>query len=505
MESVFHDGAFAPCPAPFNLAAHVLAAGERMPDKIALALVKPTGAERWSYARLIAAVRGTATGLLQAGLKPGDIVLLRLGNSVDFPIAYLGAIAAGIVPVPTSSQLVEREVTGIVQQVTPAAILRAKGVACPEGLTPVIAEDVFRRWRDLPQADYAMGDPDRLGYIVFTSGTSGTPRAVMHAHRAVWARQMMMRDWYDLHEGDRLLHAGAFNWTFTLGTGLMDPWAAGATALIPAQGTDPAQLALLLRRNDATLFAAAPGVFRQMLKYPLPAMPRLRHGLAAGEKLSETVRTGWREATGTEIYEAFGMSECSTFVSAAPGRPAAEGCLGLPQRGRHMAILGPDGSPVPRGTPGIIAVHRDDPGLMLGYRGAEAETRARFSGDWFLTGDGSVMREDGQIAYLGRDDDMMNAGGYRVSPLEVEAALAGLPGVTEIAVTDIAVRADVRVIAAFYTGAPQDEAVLLAAAAERLARYKQPRAFFHVETLPRNPNGKLRRSALRRLAEGDQG
>jgi acyl-coenzyme A synthetase/AMP-(fatty) acid ligase len=170
-----------------------------------------------------------------------------------------------------------------------------------------------------------------------------------------------------------------------------------------------------------------------------------------------------------------------------------------------MAILGPDGASVPRGTPGIIAVHRDDPGLMLGYRGAEAETRARFSGDWFLTGDGAVMREDGQIAYLGRDDDMMNAGGYRVSPLEVEAALAGLPGVTEIAVTDIAVRADVRVIAAFYTGAPQDEAALLAAAAERLARYKQPRAFFHVETLPRNPNGKLRRSALRTLAEHGQG
>ena len=96
MVSLFDEGAFAPCPAPFNLAAHVLEAGGTTPDKVALAIVKPTGAARWSYERLIAAVRGTATGLLEAGLVQGDIVLMRLGNTVDFPIAYLGAIAAAV-------------------------------------------------------------------------------------------------------------------------------------------------------------------------------------------------------------------------------------------------------------------------------------------------------------------------------------------------------------------------------------------------------------------------
>ena len=90
--------------------------------------------------------------------------------------------------------------------------------------------------RDLPAAPWHMGDPDRLGYIIYTSGTSGRPSAVMHAHRAIWARQMMVRGWYDLKPEDRVMHAGAFNWTYTLGTGLMDPWTAGATALIPAAG-----------------------------------------------------------------------------------------------------------------------------------------------------------------------------------------------------------------------------------------------------------------------------
>ena len=93
--------------------------------------------------------------------------------------------------------------------------------------------------RDLPPADFDMGDPDRLAYIIYTSGTSGVPRGVCHAHRAIWARQMMMQGWYGLRPEDRLLHAGAFNWTYTLGTGLMDPWTMGATALIPEAEIEP--------------------------------------------------------------------------------------------------------------------------------------------------------------------------------------------------------------------------------------------------------------------------
>lgn len=498
MVSLFDEGAYAPCPAPFNLAAHVLEAGHATPDKIALAIVKPTGAERWSYHRLIAAVRGTATGLLEAGLAPGDIVLMRLGNTVDFPIAYLGAIAAGLVPVPTSSQLTAREVAPMLDHLKPAAILRGEGVASPDTEIPVFGPESFEAWHTLPPAPWHMGDPERLAYIIYTSGTSGFPRAVGHAHRAIWARQMMMEGWYGLHPSDRLLHAGAFNWTYTLGTGLMDPWTMGATALIPAAGIDPAQLPLLLKRNDATIFAAAPGVYRKLLKYPLPPMPKLRHGLAAGEKLTATTRDAWREATGNEIYEAFGMSECSTFISSAPAHPCDADMLGRPQAGRRVAILGEDGAPVPLNEPGTIAVHRSDPGLMLGYVGAPEDTAQRFIGDWFLTGDQGCMDEDGQIRYLGRGDDMMNAGGYRVSPIEVEAALADLPGITEIGVTDVAVKEGVSVIAAFYVAEEElDETMLAARAAERLARYKQPRAYLRIDALPRNANGKLIRKALK--------
>lgn len=498
MLSVFDQGPPPPCPVPFNLAAHVLNPAAAQPDATALEVLGPDGAEIWSYRALEQAVRGTGTGLLQAGLTPGDIVLMRLGNSVEFPIAYLGAIAAGLVPVPTSSQLTEAETAAIMSDIAPAAVLLDPGVACAPHAN-VLSVDALLHMRDLPQCAYDLGDPERMAYVVYTSGTSGKPRAVAHAHRAIWARQMMVDGWYDLRADDRLLHAGAFNWTYTLGTGLMDPWTLGATALIPTPGTAIETLPALLATHGATIFAAAPGVYRRLLQTaPEHALPALRHGLSAGEKLSPELHKAWIAATGTELYEAYGMSECSTFISSSPEHPARGAALGSPQPGRRIAILGADGAPVPQGAEGTIAVRKDDPGLMLGYLGAPEETKARFSGDWFLTGDQGAMAVDGQITYLGRSDDMMNAGGYRVSPLEVEAALSGHPGIVQVGVTDVEVKPGARVIAAFYSSPhPLDAASLHDYVASKLARYKQPRAYIHLPALPTGANGKLLRRALR--------
>ncbi len=496
MEAIIRSDPFPPAPARYNMARDVLAAGARTPDKIALQVLRAGGAERWSYARLTAAVRGTGAGLLALGLEPGDRVLLRLGNSVDFPIAFLGAVAAGLIPVPTSSQLTAPEITAMAAHLDPGLVVAGDGVALPDHPARVLPLPVLRAMREGPPCDWHLGPPDRPGYMVFTSGSSGTPMAVVHAHRALHARRMMWDGWYGLTPADRMLHAGAFNWTYTLGTGLMDPWAIGATALIPEPG---APLPLLLRRFDATIFAAAPGVYRQLLKPGKPlALPRLRHGLSAGEKLPEATRAAWEAATGRPVFEALGMSECSTYISAAPGHPAPEGAIGYPQPGRTVAVLDGAGQPVPRGTPGTLAVHRSDPGLMLGYWRAPEATRARFTGDWFVTGDTVVMAEDGAITYLGRDDDMLNAGGYRVSPLEIEAAMERHPDIQEAAATEITVKADATVIAAFYTAAtPLPEAALQTHAAAHLARYKQPRLYIHRDTLPRGANNKLLRRVLR--------
>jgi acyl-coenzyme A synthetase/AMP-(fatty) acid ligase len=503
--SLFDDGPFAPCPRPFNIAAHTFAAAARAPDRPALEVLAAPGvvAERRTHGALADAVRRTAGGLAAHGVGPGDRVLLRIGNVSDFPVLFFAANALGALPVPTSPLLTAPEVAAILAVVEPRLVCVGPRVAPPAdpGAT-VLGPAEIAALRAADPVDFAATGPDDPAYVVYTSGTGGRPKGVVHAQRAAWARRMMWDGWYGLTPDDRVLHAGAFNWTYTLGAGLTDPWAAGATALIYAGPRDRDVWPALAAAHRPTLFAAAPGVYRQMLGAPGLAhgFASLRHGLSAGEALPPEVERAWTAATGRPILQALGLSEVSTFVSFSPTSPPVPGAAGRPQRGRRVAVLDEAGAaPVPRGTDGLLAVGRRDPGLMLGYWRRPDETAAAFRGDWFLTGDRARMDADDTIVHLGRADDVMNAGGFRVSPAEVEDALLAHPGVREAAAVELAVRPGVTVIAAFYVpeGAPPDDAALAAHCAACLAAYKTPRVFRAVPALPRDANGKLRRATLR--------
>jgi acyl-coenzyme A synthetase/AMP-(fatty) acid ligase len=252
-----------------------------------------------------------------------------------------------------------------------------------------------------------------------------------------------------------------------------------------------------MKRHAATLFAAAPGVFRKIVRAPIPPLPKLRHAFSAGEKLPDSVSKAWVTMTGTDIYEAFGQSECSTFISSAPHRPAPRGSLGHAQPGRRIAILGSDG-PTLRGEPGEIAVSSSDPGVMLGYTDAPDATAAKHRDGWFLTGDLGQMQPDGSVIYLGRSDDLLTAGGFRISPLDIENAMMGFPSIEDAAAVDQVLDGETRVVALHYAApAPIDDATLRAYAGEHLARYKQPRVYHHHLSLPRGRGGKLLRASLR--------
>ena len=481
-------------PQVFNLAVHVLARAASL-DKPALTILHPEREETLSYADLLHLARTTATALQSLGLTPGDRILLRLGNTLAFPILYLGAIWAGLVPIPTSSALTKAEITRLAALVAPRLVIAEPDIPLPDHPAPVFAPDLDL-WSSLPSAAHHAGDPDREAYVIFTSGTSGTPMAVSHAHRAILARATMHQHWEGLTEADRLLHAGALNWTYTLGTGLLDPWTVGATALIPAAGTPPSDLPALLARSQATILAAAPGVYRQLLRTDFAKLPHLRHGLSAGEGLPLALRHLWRTRTGTDLHEALGMSEISTYLSGSPARPAPEGTTGYAQPGRHIAILRDDETPVPPGEPGELAVSTADPGLMRHYLGHPAP-----QGPWFRTGDAAIMAEDGAITHVGRKDDLLNAGGFRVSPGEVEAAFHDLPGLTACAATQVEPTPGTTIIALFYEAPCEIAALTLHERAEKaLARWKQPRHYQRLDTLPRTASstgtGKLIRKAL---------
>ncbi|MCE1178192.1 MAG: AMP-binding protein [Micrococcales bacterium] len=504
-----------PVPERFSMARHCVGrpAAER-PDHTALIVVSdahaPAGqAERWTYAQLDDAVRAVAAGLGRLGLEPGSRVMVRLGNVSDYPLVYFGAMAAGLVSLPSSAQLTEEEAHYLLADSGAEVLVQSEElrVSLPDGVHEVTPADLAG-WREGGErADYADTPADDAAYLVYTSGTTGRPKGVLHAHRAAWGRRPMYAGWEAIGPDDTMLHAGAFNWTYTLGVGLTDPWANGATALIYNGPHDRTIWPLLIERYGATIFAAVPGVYRQLLHYGdvgAHDLSSLRHGLTAGEALSPALLEEWREATGLELYESLGMSEISTFVSTSPSVPIRPGSPGRAQEGRRVAVLPVDGGEeaCATGESGLLAVHRSDPGLMLGYWQRPEDTAAVTRGEWFVTSDLVHLDEDGYVHYHGRNDDIMNAGGYRVSPLEVEHVLAAHPAVAEVAVGELEVRPGVSIIAAYVVPADPDEpdgvdaAALLGYAAEHLAAYKRPREIVFTDRLPRTANGKIRRAGL---------
>ncbi|MGA7117032.1 MAG: acyl-CoA synthetase [Hyphomicrobium sp.] len=503
-------------PERFNIACYCLAqSASRLPTKPALVVIddpdpQTPPLETWTFAQMEDAVLRVAAALEDLGLKPGDRILIRLDNTSTYPILYFGAIAAGLIAVATSSQLTAAEADFLMQDSAPRAVALAPHLPrgdIPDGvvmLEEATVRDMIHYARRGSYADTRAEDP---AYLLYTSGTTARPKGVVHAHRVALGRSRTYQGWYGIRPDDVMLHAGAFNWTYTLGTGLIDPWANGVTSTIFVGEKTPEVWPAVIRKAGATLFAAVPGLFRQILKYappgPLDVSP-LRHGLIAGEAPAPSLFADWHARTGTELYEALGMSEISTYVSTCPGMARKDGSPGRAQPGRRVAVLPVESGtdPLPSGEEGLLAVHRSDPGLMLGYWNRSDEEAEVYRGEWFLGGDLAIIDADGYIFHQGRANDVMKALGYRVSPLEVETAIAQHPNVAEVACAEISPREGVTVIGAFLVAKPGhtvDAGSVLAFAKERLAQYKCPREIMVVDALPRTPNGKVKRSELGRM------
>ncbi len=473
-------------------------------------------------------------GFLQAvGVRAGERVLIRLPNSLAYPTTFLGTLKRGAVAVPVSTLLTPAEVAHLARDAGASVVVadQADWPALRAHLEPLatLRHVVLAGAGDLPDGGRlavhglqtildmaqtrAEPHPTRAedpAYLVYTSGTSGYPKGVLHAHRALLGHAPAWSHWFDFRDHDHILHSGKFNWTYVLGTGLMDPLYLGHTVIVYEGAANAAQWPRLMARHGATIFIGVPTIYRQILQKTSAGaadVPALRHCMCAGEHLSDDILHGWRERFDLDIYEAIGMSECSYYLSHSPNKPIRPGTVGFPQPGHTVALLDADLQPVPTHVEGMICIAEDDPGLFLRYWNLPAETAEVRREGWFLTGDYARRDTDGYIWFLGRKDDIIKSFGYRVSPFEVERVLKDLPGVADCAVVGETLDADKTLIAAYVVPLPNanitPEAVM-AYATQHLARYKCPHRVVIVDSLPRTPNGKVLRGALR-IGGGDWG
>jgi acyl-coenzyme A synthetase/AMP-(fatty) acid ligase len=506
-------------PARFNFAADVLRRrATETPEAVAMLAVGRDGSERpWTYGEVDRASGRLTAAMLQAGLVKGDRVLLFVPRVPLWQVAMAACLHAGIIPVPCMTQLSAAELayrtrrSGARGAITASGLLdRFSGIE--ENLDFRAAIGGGPRWQDLdaiiqrpveapPFADMP-GDAPALMY--FTSGSSGMPKAVVHAARGVFVRGWQPWRQLGLAPGDLVWTSSDTGWTRAGSCLLFGPWTHGATALIVDVPPAAQDRLALLDRYGVSIFAAVASELRQiMAQSESRRLPRLRWTLSAGEVMTAELAERWHAFCGVPLVVGYGQTETPTATLTDPSRKVVNGAIGHPMAGNRVTVVDEAGRETAPLVEGDIVFARSDPGLLLGYWVEEGIVAAPSVGDWHLSGDRGFRDEDGELHFVGRSDDIISSSGYRIGPTEVENALASHPAVAECAVVASPDPMRGEVVKAYVVPAPgcQADASLAVVLQEHVKRmvapYKYPRRLEFVATLPRTASGKVSRRLLR--------
>jgi acyl-coenzyme A synthetase/AMP-(fatty) acid ligase len=473
---------------------------------------------------LRARVDACARGFRHLGIERGTPYLLRGPNSPALVVAFLAGLKLGALPVLVNSLLGPRELAHIVENSDARVAIVAAEAADPlralqrqqptlrhlatigpgERGEPRLEDLLDDDASALPAADTSRDDP---ALMVYTSGTTGLPKGIVHSHRWVVAVGDLGVLRADYTPADRVLATGEFSFISALGHGLVWPLRAGASAALLEERAQPEAVLGACERLGATVLFSVPTFYRKVLAMPDGEQAprrrlRLRYGNSTGEPLGVATYREWKARFGTEIYEYLGISEFQVLTCHGPAVPIRPGSVGVPFPGVDLRVLDADLNEVPTGAEGYLSLRGDDPGLALGYRKNPERWRQMFRDEWYQPGDRFRADGDGYLWYVGREDDFFKSRGMSVAPAEIEAALMELAPVLEAAVVPVpdaeigyAIKAFV-VLRAGHSAAPTLADELRGALRARIAPYKVPRVVEFVEALPHSAQGKVLRRAL---------
>lgn len=515
-------------PERFNFARHILMLNQARHNKLAYR----DDLRTLTYGELDERVRRFAAGLLQQGVQPEQRILLVMLDTIDLPVAFLGALFAGVVPVPVNTLL---PADGY------AYMLRhsdAKLVVVSDALLPVVRRALTESGRTVPlfisgqhAADAANIDgtagfddllpatplaadgnadthADHFAFWLYSSGSTGQPKGTVHSHANLyWTAELYGKPVLGMREDDVVFSAAKLFFAYGLGNSLTFPLSVGATTILMAERPTPAAVFARLTQQQATLFCGVPTLYVGMLaSADLPARDKiaLRICASAGESLPRELGVKFSAHFGCDILDGLGSTEMLHIFLSNRAEDLRYGATGKPVPGYQVALRDESGAPVAQGKIGDLYIQ--GPSAAILYWGNREKTQATFQGAWVKSGDKYLLDADGYYHYAGRSDDMIKVSGQYVSPIEVESALMGHAAVLECAVVGkpddtglIKTVAYVVLRDATQAGATI-EADLKAFVKTQLTPHKYPREIVFVADLPKTATGKIQRFKLRELA-----
>ena len=508
----------------FNFAQHILELNASRSSKPAFI----DDQRVMSYGELAQGVRRMAGALHDIGVRREERVLLLMHDCNDWPVSFLGALYAGIVPVAVNTLLTSDDYAFILEH------SRAQIALVSAPLLATISEAMQRAAHEVRQVvvsgesspgqgvvDFetflkpqegnfsaAKTRPDDPGFWLYSSGSTGRPKGTVHTHaNAYWTAELYGKGVLGIKESDVCFSAAKLFFAYGLGNALSFPMSVGATTVLMAGRPTPDAVFDKWINKKPTVFFGAPTGYAAMLadpKKPAPQDIALRLASSAGEALPSEIGEQFTRHYGVEIIDGIGSTEMlHIYLSNCPG-DVHYGTTGRPVPGYEIRLVGDDGGPVEVGAPGDLYVKGPSAALM--YWNNREKTRDTFQGEWTKSGDKYIRNADGTYTYSGRSDDMLKVSGQYVSPFEVEASLIKHPAVLEAAVigkVDDQGLTKTKAFVVLKPGAQASEADLQAFVKDHLAPYKYPRFIEFIDALPKTATGKIQRFRLRqREADG---